>query len=495
VIPSDLRLLQNARFALRRVAESTIDVEASAALNAVDVVLNELMLRQDTAFFSQRLLAGMDLAQQGAQVVPSIDSNAFEAAAAIAHSSVADMCAALERLTKHLQSITDAASASNSLEAKTFLERVTEWEVGLYAHQMKQLITPMDVPDDPRRRFTAAAFTDYLRRKFPERAACQIEDFQILPGGFSKITILAKIAGGAHGIESVVIRAEPPLRFMELDGADIRNEYPVIKIAFAAGIPVAEPLWFEEDMEWFGMRFIVSRQVAGKIYGTVKGADDPVSERALRDLAAILAAVHAIPLSHYPDAVKASHLAKWCAYPRLRENTLAFIEYWRHQARIAGIGASPVVARGLNWLKSNVPPDDGPVVLIHGDIGLHNILIHGDKVAALLDWEISRVGDPVEDLTNLLSGTEGAVNREQLLDWYRAAGGQPISEFRMRYFDVYHGVKQTIAALASLRRVEDYRSAHINLAVFGLQYLHYVVSRLNRLIRVAEAQYNSDPGA
>jgi len=73
-----------------------------------------------------------------------------------------------ERLTQHLQSITDAASASNSLEAKTFLERVTEWEVGLYAHRMKQLITPVDVPADPRRRFTAAAFTDYLRRKFPD---------------------------------------------------------------------------------------------------------------------------------------------------------------------------------------------------------------------------------------------------------------------------------------------------------------------------------------
>jgi aminoglycoside phosphotransferase (APT) family kinase protein len=205
-------------------------------------------------------------------------------------------------------------------------------------------------------------------------------------------------------------------------------------------------------------------------------------------VAAVLARLHEVDYAAYPQHLAASHLGRWAALSDLPANTAAFVGYWRERAQISRIGPSPLVRRALDWLKRNVPQDaegDAPVML-HGDIGLHNMLIDEGRVSAILDWEISRIGDRAEEITNFLTATGDVIAREDFFRWYEQAGGRPVSEYRLRYFDVYHSVKMAICALAVLRRIEENRGAAIALAVFGLQYLHFITSRLTGLIRLAE---------
>ena len=55
------------------------------------------------------------------------------------------------------------------------------------------------------------------------------------------------------------------------------------------------------------------------------------------------------------------------------------------------------------YLTSNVP-DQGQARIVHGDYGLHNCLVGSDaKIAAVLDWEISTLGDPLADLAYALN--------------------------------------------------------------------------------------------
>ena len=488
MIPSDRHLLLNARQALKRLSGPKLDEEGQSVLAAVDIVLNEMMLRRDPIALKDVCERGVDLTQEGLALAPvrgtlpvrleMVEKSLGAASGTEAYDAAyADISTCLDDLVKVLSPLKGAAS---------YLDRVVDWEAGVYAHRMTELLTPGEVAADPRERFTAETFADYLRKKFPSWTDLDVTAFRCIPGGFSKITIIADVTDSVNGPRSLVIRAEPPLKFMELEGADIRNEFPVIGLAFAAGIPVAEPLWLEEDLQPFGMRFIVSRKVDGRTYGTVKSADEPVPKSAVKDIAETLARLHAVDVTRYADKVNASHLKKWAALSSLPENTRAFIEYWRGQTVLSNIGVSPLVTRGLAWLSANVPPDEGRPVLIHGDIGLHNILIDKGRVTAFLDWEISRIGDPAEEMTNLLSGTGGAMDAAEVMDLYRSAGGSALSEYRLRYFDVYHCVKMAICALSSLRRVEDYPSANITFAVFGLRFMHYVVSKMNALIRLAE---------
>src|SRR5690606_5952982 len=148
--------------------------------------------------------------------------------------------------------------------------------------------------------------------------------------------------------------------------------------------------------------------------------------------------------------LRASHLGRWAALASLPDNTAAFIGYWRERAEISRIGPSPLVRRALDWLARNVPADaegDAPV-LLHGDIGLHNMLIADGKVS-----EISGIGDRAVEIANFLTATSSVIAREDFFRWYHEAGGRPVSEYRLRYFDVYHSVKMAICAVAVLRRI------------------------------------------
>jgi aminoglycoside phosphotransferase (APT) family kinase protein len=57
-----------------------------------------------------------------------------------------------------------------------------------------------------------------------------------------------------------------------------------------------------------------------------------------------------------------------------------------------------VFAYGARWLERNAPPEPERLTVVHSDIRNGNIIVGDDGLRAILDWETSRVGDPVEDL-------------------------------------------------------------------------------------------------
>ena len=60
--------------------------------------------------------------------------------------------------------------------------------------------------------------------------------------------------------------------------------------------------------------------------------------------------------------------------------------------------------------------------LVHGDYGLNNILIHEDKVGAVLDWEFAHIGNSAYDLGYFYYQAEALASWEEFLDAYAAAG-------------------------------------------------------------------------
>jgi aminoglycoside phosphotransferase (APT) family kinase protein len=472
--PGDIRLLGTARLAGQRLKTLAPEAEAQGLIDAIDVVLNELILRRDRGFFEDYLTRGAALAGLPEPVPADLDDKALDQA--------------IRAVTIRLEEIVGERGSDDTPATQELLDRIVAWEDSLYAYRMTAASDDGRIAD-PRARFTAPAIEAYLRQRKPEWPGLTVESVSLIPGGFSKITVLLDVTDAVNGQHGLAIRAEPALKFMELEGADIAREYPAIQLVHEAGIPVAEPLWLELDTAHFGTRFIVSRKVNGQVHGTVKAAGESVPEATGREVAATLAALHKVDYTRWPELLETSHLGRWAAIPALSENTRSFIAYWRERAEIHDIGPSPLVRRALDWLARHVPADaenDAPV-LLHGDIGLHNMLIEDGKVAALLDWEISRIGDRAEELTNFLSATAGVIDRADFIRWYREAGGQEVGEYRLRYFDVFHSVKIAICALSVLRRVENHREASIQLAVFGLQYLHYITSRMTGLIRAADA--------
>lgn len=111
--------------------------------------------------------------------------------------------------------------------------------------------------------------------------------------------------------------------------------------------------------------------------------------------------------------------------------------------RIAGLRAGnsgrawdPLIHLALDWLEANVPGDLPPPTIVHGDAGPGNFLFEGDRVTALLDWELVHYGDPMADLAmlSLRMLFQGFVPLPQAFAAYEAAGGHPVDRARLRFW-------------------------------------------------------------
>lgn len=118
----------------------------------------------------------------------------------------------------------------------------------------------------------------------------------------------------------------------------------------------------------------------------------------------------------------------------VREDIAARIATTR--AANAAHGQSPLVHLALDWLEANVPAEPERLVIVHGDAGPGNFLYSGDRVTALLDWELVHIGDPMADLAMLClrSLFQPLVPMPEAFAAYEFAGGVKIDLARVRYW-------------------------------------------------------------
>jgi aminoglycoside phosphotransferase (APT) family kinase protein len=78
---------------------------------------------------------------------------------------------------------------------------------------------------------------------------------------------------------------------------------------------------------------------------------------------------------------------------------------WTKQYRASEIDPIPEMDRLIEWLPQGLPPE-GPARIVHGDFRLDNLMMASDapEVRAVLDWELSTLGDPMADFSYLLIG-------------------------------------------------------------------------------------------
>jgi aminoglycoside phosphotransferase (APT) family kinase protein len=101
---------------------------------------------------------------------------------------------------------------------------------------------------------------------------------------------------------------------------------------------------------------------------------------------------------------------------------------------------------GLRWLELHPPPPRARTV-VHGDFRTGNFLVNNAKLTALLDWECCHLASPAEDIGWFCTRSwrfgrsdhhaGGIATRTQLRDAYREAGGAPITEEEIRWWEIF----------------------------------------------------------
>jgi aminoglycoside phosphotransferase (APT) family kinase protein len=215
----------------------------------------------------------------------------------------------------------------------------------------------------------------------------------VVEGGRSNLTYVV-----GDGRSRWVVR-RPPLGHVLPTAHDMSREFRVISGLRDTAVPVPEALLLCEDTDVVGAPFYVMSFVEGTPYRTADelAALGPDRTRAMADaLVDTLVDLHSVD----PAAVG---LADFGRPEGFLERQL---RRWKKQLDASRSRDLPGIEELHDRLAAAVPVSGKPSI-IHGDYRLDNVLVDGnDEISAVLDWEMSTLGDPLTDLALLVAYAE-----------------------------------------------------------------------------------------
>ncbi|WP_026909936.1 phosphotransferase family protein [Patulibacter minatonensis] len=217
-----------------------------------------------------------------------------------------------------------------------------------------------------------------------------ITDLRPIGDGHSNITLLV-----GDGTRSVVVRRPPPPP-LPPGAHDVLREAQVLRALEGTGVPVARVLGVDDVPEVAD----VPMYVMGHVDGIVLTDDTP--------------APHADPTSRrhvaegLVDALAALHDVDWRAQG-LEGYGKADGYLERQLRRLGRLNEGGEQPEGLEelgaWLRDTMPAS-GPATIVHGDYRIGNVMVRpqdAQPIAAILDWELATIGDPLADLGYLVA--------------------------------------------------------------------------------------------
>ena len=324
-----------------------------------------------------------------------------------------------------------------------FCKSAIEAEGNFYqAHE--QSLNSVSLPQrTPERRdllaMTPERLTAYFARKLPQYKALCVTGVTPILSGFSKQTMLVDMEADNVAMP-VVIRRDIPYGAVSTSVVD---EYPLVAALHRQGLPVPEPVLLETDVSEFGEAFSVTRRAPGvaatnAMAGLVAG---PEMTTAAYALAAFLARQHRINLDALALPKKLYDPAMATHDYLIREIDICERYYRNHRLQ-----PSPTITAALAWLRNNVPQVEGPPRLVHGDASLNNVMMDGDKLSVMLDWELWHPGDPVEDVTYTRKWIDQFMSWDDFLARYYQHGGPQYLPEREKFYAMLSDLRVALFA-------------------------------------------------
>ena len=294
--------------------------------------------------------------------------------------------------------------------------------------------------------------TALLREQLARLLQAEIVDLLRLSGGASRET-WSFDSLDSSGRRALILRRDPPSA-ARVGGMPL--EARMFDAAAKAGVAVPTiRVSGDADPELLATGFLVMDRVDGETIARKILRDDRY-EKARSVLPAqmgeALARLHAVDPASVEGLEPSDPLAKY----RLMLDDLGY--------------PSPAFELGFRWLVANRPAAR-PTCIVHGDFRLGNVIVDESGLAAVLDWELAHLGDPMEDLAWLCVrawrfGGAGPVaglgSYEQLFRAYESAGGTEVDPVVVRWWE-------TLGTLMWGVMCALQASAHINGAIRSVE--------------------------
>jgi aminoglycoside phosphotransferase (APT) family kinase protein len=294
-------------------------------------------------------------------------------------------------------------------------------------------------------------------------APAEVSDLARIPGGFSYETWRLRARwtdGGGRHDEALVMRRAP--RGGVLEPYDASKEFRVLRALESTPVPAPRALWVEPTGALVGTSFYLMELVEGAI-------PLPWDESIPADARA---AMHAA----FADALADLHRVDWAArdlgflgVPADPEDPAA-LELARCRELLARVALRPypLLLEVIAWLDARRPRCPR-LTLVHDDYRMGNFVWRDGRIAAVLDWERTFIGDPMADVAfSRLEGLAGWCRIDgAMAARYAERSGIAVDEERVAFYRVLEQLKALLVALTGLKAFAEGRTSDLRLVQIG----------------------------
>jgi aminoglycoside phosphotransferase (APT) family kinase protein len=180
-----------------------------------------------------------------------------------------------------------------------------------------------------------------------------------------------------------------------------------------------------------------------------------------RQCGQVLAKIHAVPIASLPPLKANDARTQWTTYRDIYDS----YDY-----------PHPVFDVAFKWLEARLP-ESPAVTLVHGDFRHGNLMIGPDGLRSVLDWELTHLGDPAEDLGWICVNSwrfghsakvvGGFGDVEELLAGYAEAGGGPMTPERVKFWEIFGTLKWGIMCMTMYKAFATGADGSVERAAIG----------------------------
>ena len=296
---------------------------------------------------------------------------------------------------------------------------------------------------------------DAVRRAIARLLDGEVENLERLSGGASRETWSFDMRHPDRSMELLILQR---VASAEIPSLDMAVQARLMVAAREAGVPV--PRVVAEAGTSTGTPLVITERVAGETIARRILRDDAYTrarEHLVSQCARALAALHGIDVGRVQGLDEPDQLTTW------------------RNALDASGEPHPAFEIALRWLESHRPAQRRRTI-VHGDFRLGNLIVDAHGLAALLDWELAHLGDPLEDLGWLcvkawrFGGAQpvaGIGGYDELVSAYEEASGTTVDRDALRWWETLGTLKWGVICIMQAARHLSGAVRSVELASIG----------------------------
>jgi aminoglycoside phosphotransferase (APT) family kinase protein len=291
------------------------------------------------------------------------------------------------------------------------------------------------------------SLASYIEAKLRDATEVRVDQLEQISGGASRQTYRFRLSYRESGFpreRRLILRRDPSGSLIDTDR---RIEFAAYKAFFATEVPVPEVLWLENDPTHLGSPFFIGVEMTGFQTSPARILMEPYAshhQKIAEQKWSILGKI----ASCDPRRLGLGEAMEWVEPDACWKREL---DYWEGVLDSDELIPQPVMRAAIRWMRRNPPPPAQKTAVVHGDYRTGNFLFDEEgRIRGILDWEMSHLGDPLEDLGWSLNRVwcwaqderrGGLVDRARAITIWEKASGLRADSAALHWWELFATIK------------------------------------------------------